>query len=143
MNNLSEDQIAALSAFGLIGILIVFVVVFVFYVVGAWLMNVSLGIVGGRKPGILGCMGWLFSIGMVNAGISFGLALSMGKMGNLVAVPIGLLVASMLYARAGDINIFRGFAAYLVNTFLTVGAVVIIAFVIVIPLGMMGAMSKQ
>lgn len=137
MENASADQIALISSLGVLGISVVVAFVVLGTLLGAWMLNISLGIVGNRKPGVLACVGWMFAIGIVNMLVSTMLTAVAGPFGVLLMIPGTLFVTAYMLSMAGECSVLQGFLSHLLSSFMSAGVGVILALAVFIPLGML------
>lgn len=137
MENASAEQLAVISSLGTLGITLLVVFTIVGMLLGAWMLNISLGIVGNRKPGILACIGWIFAMGIVNMVVSTMLMAVAGPFGVILIIPCTLFSTAYLLSMAGDCSVLQGFLAHLLSGFMSFVLAVVMVLVLFVPLGML------
>lgn len=137
MENASADQIAAISSLGTLGITLLVVITIVGTLLGGWMLNISLGIVGNRKPGILACVGWIFAMGIVNTMVSTLLMTVAGPFGLILIIPCTVYSTAYMLSLAGDCSVLQGFFAHLLSGFMSFILAVVLVLVVFIPLGVL------
>lgn len=143
MDNMTPEQLAQVTSMGMAGLAIASIALVLIFSLVGFCLNLSLGIVGNRKPGVLRCVGWLIAIGFVNGFISSVLMSLLGNLGGLVALPVNTFSTAYMLSVAGDCSVFRGFLANILSGILSAVSVVILIFVIVLPLGLIGTNAEK
>ena len=136
MESISQEQILALGA---VGIIIMAVAAIVALAVMAGTLKLSISLLGGSSPSYLACVGWLLGITFVNSFIIVGTITCFGQGAALLATPLTWFVTLYMVSSAADCGLFRAFGIWIVNSILSTIGLVAVVFVLMIPLAMLGA----
>lgn len=136
METINQEQFLALGA---LGIAIVGAVLLVSFAVMAGTFKLSVAWLGKSSPSYLACFGWMLAITFVNSFLVFGAMIVFGEVAAMMVTPLTWFVTLYMVSTAANCGLMRAFGIWLVNSFLSGIGLAAIAFVVTIPLAIIGA----
>ena len=136
MENVSPEQIVAM---GVIGFVVIGVAILFMFALMAGTLKLSIAWLGKSSPSYLACFGWLLAITFVNSFIIYGTLIVFGQTALILATPLTWAVTLYMLSSAANCGLIRAFGIWIVNSILATIGIVAIAFVMTIPLAIIGA----